>query len=179
MNEENPPPAKKENNSDPRELELPEPVVLPPLPPVGERPTLVLDAGGHTATVKRVFITPDRAKYITVSNDKTVRVWDAETGTPSHTFRLPVGAGNEGALSAGALSPDGKNLAVAGFPLGLGKYGMLVYMLSLETGAVERVFKGHRSNVTCLAFSANGKWLASGSFDNTALIYKVEKIICE
>jgi WD40 repeat protein len=144
---------------------------IPPLPPPEARPVLVLDPGGHTGVVRKVFFTPDARQIVTVSLDKTVRVWDAQTGEPLRTLRLPVGPGSEGALAAAALSPDGKRLAVGGTPFGGGRLGFLVHVLALDDGRVEAVLKGHRSIITGLAFSPDGLLLASGSFDNTARIY--------
>src|SRR4051794_18661467 len=80
-----------------------------------EKPVLVLDAGGHTARIRQVLWTPDGKELITVSEDKTVRTWDAATGEPLRVLRPPVGTGPEGILSAAALSPDGRTLAVGGF----------------------------------------------------------------
>ena len=39
-----------------------------------DRPILVLDAGGHTASVSIVLFTPDGKELISVSNDKTIRI---------------------------------------------------------------------------------------------------------
>src|SRR5262249_28501254 len=39
------------------------------------------------------------------------------------------------------------------------------------TGGVRRRFAGHRGRVLCLAFSADGKTLVSGSEDTTALVW--------
>ncbi len=150
--------------------EQPVPVVLPP---VGERPLLVLDAGGHSDTVKKVFFTPDGKKVISVSHDKTIRVWDVYMGESEKTYRLPIGPGEEGTLDAAALSPNGKLLAVGGVPFGLGKLGILIHVINLETGRVERVLKGHRDIITSLAFSPDGTLLLSGSTDHTALAYRV------
>jgi WD40 repeat protein/uncharacterized caspase-like protein len=144
------------------------------LPDAAEKPRLVLDPGGHSSAVWGVFFTPDGRRVVTVSADKTARVFDVQTGDTVRVFRLPVGPGREGALLSGALSPDGKRLAVSGVPFGDGKHGMLVYLLSLETGAIERVLKGHRKSATCLAFSADGKYLATGSLDATIRVHEVD-----
>src|SRR5262249_14848799 len=117
--------------------------------------------------------TPDGNQVITVSADKTVRVWDAADGEPYRTFRLPIGPGDEGALYAAALSPDGKWLAVSGMPLGRGALGMLIHVLALDTGKVGAVLKGHTEPVIGLAWSPDGRRLASTSLDNTARIYDV------
>jgi len=42
-------------------------------------PILVLDAGGHTSSVTGAVFTPDGRQLITVSEDKTIRVWDVNS----------------------------------------------------------------------------------------------------
>jgi WD40 repeat protein len=149
-------------------------IEIPPLPPVDKRPVLVLDPGGHAARVWRVLFTKDGAQLITVSADKTIRLWDVGTGETVKTIHMPNGPGDEGSLTAAALAPDGKTLAVGGMPMGLGKHGILVYLVSLETGRIEKTFTGHRQPIAALAFNHDGRWLASGSYDGTAIITKVE-----
>src|SRR5262245_52981849 len=78
-------------------------------------PTLVLDGGGHTAKVFKVLFTPDGKELITVSDDKTVRVWDIASGQSVRVLRPPLGVGYSGALRAAALSANGRRLAVSGF----------------------------------------------------------------
>ena len=75
----------------------------------------MLDAGGHTARVRKVLFTPDGRELITVSDDKTIRVWDVASGEPLRVLRPPIGRGQEGMLYAAALSPDGRTLAVGGY----------------------------------------------------------------
>ena len=75
------------------------------------------------------------------SADKSVRVWDVGTGDLVHTFRLPIGPAAEGALYAGAISPDARYLAVAGLPVGAGKHGILTYLISLSAARAERVMQ--------------------------------------
>jgi WD40 repeat protein len=149
-------------------------IEIPPLPPADKRPVLVLDPGGHAAAVRQVLFTKDGAQLITVASDKTIRVWDVGTGETVKTIHMPNGPGDEGALAAAALAPDGKAIAVAGIPFGRGSHGILVYFVSLETGRVEKTFTGHQKTVASLAFSPDGRWLASSSYDGTAILTKVE-----
>src|SRR5262249_29843328 len=88
-----------------------------------EQPTLVLDAGGHTDIVQKVLFTPEGRELITVSHDKTNRVWDVATGELLRVLRPPIGRGREGMLYAAALTPDGRTLAVGGVGFAERKWG--------------------------------------------------------
>jgi WD40 repeat protein len=144
-----------------------------PAPAPQGKPLLVLDAAGHSAVVKRAFFSADGSQVVTVSMDKTIRVWDVAEGEPVRTLRLPIGLGDEGALHAAALSADAKRLAVTGVPVGRGKLGMLIHVLALESGKVETVLKRHENIIAALAWSPDDRRLASASYDGTARIYDV------
>src|SRR5271157_5779741 len=79
-----------------------------------EKPILVLDSGGHTAFVSKVLFTRDGKQLISVSVDKTIRVWDVASGAPLRVLRPPIGPIGGGALVAAALTPDGRTLAAGG-----------------------------------------------------------------
>jgi WD40 repeat protein len=143
-------------------------------------PILVLDTGGHTSVVSKVLFTPNGKELISVSKDKTIRFWDVASGEPIRVLRPPIGPGEQGKLYAAALSPDGRTLAVGGW--GLKDAGGSIYLISIVTGRIERVLKGHENAINSLAFAATppGRLLlASGSFDNTARIWDVATGECQ
>jgi WD40 repeat protein len=71
-------------------------------------------------------------------------------------------------------SPDRKRFAV-----GLPDDGPLrseVRVYDTATGELLKTFRGHAAPVTALAFSPDGKTLASGSYDTTVLFWDVSAV---
>jgi eukaryotic-like serine/threonine-protein kinase len=84
-----------------------------------------------------------------------VRVWDVATGK---TVRVFPGKGEKpiGPCIVVAYSPDGRLLTAAGGD-------RVVHVWDTATGAETFALKGHPATVSGLAFSANGRRLASGT----------------
>jgi WD40 repeat protein len=133
---------------------------------------VVLDAGGHTARVRKVLFTPDSRRLITVSEDKTARIWDLASGETLQVLRPPIGPGAEGMLYAAALSPDGETLAMAGYG-NLGGSNVPVYIVSVSELNVTKVLMRHTSEVNTLAFSPDGRTLASAGGDAMVCLWDV------
>nr|VFJ62338.1 MAG: WD40 repeat [Candidatus Kentron sp. FW] len=153
---------------------------MPNLPtPSESTPQLVIDTGGHKAMIRDVIFTPDGRQLISVSNDKTIRIWDTGSGELVRTLRGQTGAGHEGKLYAGALSPDGRWLAVGGLLAGSSReQKTAIRLIDLEAppDAPLQLLKGHGNAIASLAFSPDGKRLLSGSgvSDLSARLWDVE-----
>ncbi len=134
-----------------------------------------VEAVGHTGLIKGVAYTPDGRYIVTASEDKTVRIWERETGRLVKVIRGQIGPGHEGMLYALAISPDGKYIAVGGYGVGVyGKNGSgkdYIFIYTLPDGKLVKRLVGHSNVIYALAFSPDGKYLASGSHDNTVIIW--------
>ena len=131
----------------------------PVLPEKLDKVTLTLNAGGHTATVVKVFFTPDSKQLITLSHDHSIRIWDVATWQTRQVLRPP----GLGGLGAAALSSDGQTLAVASqYPEG-DKTIPVVYLFDLTDGQIRATLRGHTGQVRAVAMSADGKRLATSA----------------
>jgi hypothetical protein len=136
------------------------------------KPFLALEPGGHTAQVARVLFTPDGRNLLTVSLDKTIREWDIKTGRTERIIRPPIADGYEGSLYTGALSANGQLLAVAGYNKP-GRSKARIQIFALDENRLARTLAGHDHDIVSLTFSPDGRWLASGSRDQTAIVWNV------
>ena len=84
------------------------------LPAMAQAPRIVINPMGHSAKINNLLFTPDGTRIISVSEDKTIRIWNVDNGEMAKIFVSQMGEGSVGMLYASAMSPDGMLLAVAG-----------------------------------------------------------------
>lgn len=141
---------------------------------IAEEPNLVIDPQGHSALIGDLIFTPDGNRLISISHDKTARLWDVETGDLIRTLRGQISEGSEGRLYTGAISPDGNILAIGGrISDGDQKY---IRLLHLESGEQIGLLKGYTDSINGLAFSSDGDLLASGG-DKTVKIWDTSSLV--
>jgi len=120
---------------------------------------------GHQTRVLSAAFSPDGKQLASIGDDGTTVIWDANTGT--ELLRLP-GKTKPSDLFTDqriAYSPDGKQLATCD------SNQLKVY--DPASGELLMVLSGHNKDVISVAFSQDGKYLATGSVDTTVRLWDV------
>lgn len=131
----------------------------------GEPPTapmLRIEAGMHTALIRKLDVDGQGLYVVTGSDDKTTRVWQRSTGQLLAVLRHPIGTdANEGKVFTTAISPDGMLVAVAGWTGYAWDKQMSIYLFNRSSGQLLRRLTGMENAIFHLAFSPDGKALAA------------------
>lgn len=131
---------------------------------------LVRTLRGHSGYISRIAWSPDGRLLATPSEDKTIRLWNAETGECLHTLESQ----NEGLYSA-AFDVTSRTLASGG-------RSNTIYLWDVINGQLQRTLavdeKGIKTGITeriyDLAFDPKGRMLASGSLRDEVDLWAVD-----
>jgi WD40 repeat protein len=156
---------------------------------------------GHQNAVRGAAFSPSEPWIASISHDRSLRLWDLESGKE---FRRLAGHTAKGACLA--FSPDGSRILSGGddrslrlwdtktgqqvrelighegFVVGVAftaggdqalsaSYDHTVRLWDLNTGTVLRVFRGHSDAVWSVALSPDGRRVLTGSWDGTARVW--------
>lgn len=107
-----------------------------------------------------------------------IRVWRVVDGRELRQFEKCLENAPHGGIHSLRFSPDGKSLAVA-LNFNPSRRGApeqaAVPVLEVASGQFRRRFKGHTDQVASVAFSPDGKILATGSNDSTILLWDMKR----
>ena len=159
---------------------------------------------GHSSYITGVVITSDGKECISGSFDKTIRIWNLETGQCRRTLE-----GHTDTVSTLALMPGGKRcisgsrdgtarvwnletgeclhvmeghiggitaqvLTSDGLLCINGAHDCVLRAWNPETGRYLRSFRGHQKPIHCVAITPDGKKCVSGSLDGMINVWEIE-----
>lgn len=119
---------------------------------------------GHSHYVFSIAVNPNGKTFASGSADKTIKIWDIQTGENTNTL-----TGHSNFVSSVAFSHDGNIIAS-------GSYDKT---FKLWYGSKSKTFIEHSGCVTAIAFNDNGELFATSSMDKTIKMWdlKEEKLV--
>jgi WD40 repeat protein len=105
---------------------------------------------------------PDGTRIVSGSYDRTLKVWDAQTGQEVFCLR-----GHRDLVTSVAWSADGTRIVS-------GSSDKTVKVWDAQTGQELLSLKGHTNEVTSVAWSTDGTSIVSGSHDTTVKVWDAQ-----
>ncbi|MGD8307126.1 MAG: WD40 repeat domain-containing protein [Ignavibacteria bacterium] len=157
---------------------------------------------GHTSTVTSVDISNDMTTIISGSSDKTIKVWNAESGDLIQTLTDHTSSIREVEFSPvldrfASCSSDstvriwsletlqqikfleghiGTISSISYHPAGKylagGGTSSIIYIWNVESGEIIRSLETHTKTINAVSFSGNGNILVSGGADDKVIIWR-------
>lgn len=121
-------------------------------------------------------ISPDGRKAVVAFNDhemgeekNIIIVWDTNTGGEIARYEV------KNHTHSWALSPDFRYFLNGEFQYSAGKDEEVAVLRSITDNRIVRKFRGHNGRISALAFSLNGDFILSGSWDQQIILWETKR----
>jgi WD40 repeat protein len=126
----------------------------------------VLILSSHSHWVNAVAITPNGRWALSGSHDRTLKLWDLETGSLIRSF-----VGHTDSIYTVAVTPDG-HIVLSG------SADRTVRLWDLQTGRLLHTFAEHGGPVSAVVVCPDGRHALSGCDDRKLRLWDIERRVC-
>ena len=137
---------------------------------------------GQSGAIVSVSVTPDGQRAMSETFYRVVQVWDLKRGHCLFTLE----GSNDIDMTAAKISPDGRfavmvSRMVVNGPSGFSGWGPMGWLdvWEVDSGRHLQALKGHTEAVTTVSLTPDGRWVVSGSEDNTLRVWDLESGACQ
>lgn len=116
---------------------------------------------GHTDDIAALTFSPDGQYILSGSADRTVRLWDVQTGQVIRIFQ-----GHTNGVTGVAFNPQGTQFLTV-------SADNTMRLWDVVSGEVIRVFNAHTEALTDVALSRSGDMALTASIDGTARVWRI------